>query len=111
GTKPGIPVVSPNAPNAASPALPPSVAQKATLIQQGKLPVPPSASINTAVKPGTPGAPGPPGAPGTSAAPGAPGAPLGARGGAAANAPPAVNAPPNAPPQGQPLPRAHTPPV
>jgi uncharacterized caspase-like protein len=32
-------------------ALPPSVAQRATLIQQGKLPVPPSASINTAVKP------------------------------------------------------------
>lgn len=28
------------------PALPPSVAQKASLIQQGKLPVPPSASIN-----------------------------------------------------------------
>src|SRR5437763_4197937 len=55
GAKGGIAVV---APNAASPALPPSVAQKATLIQQGKLTVPPSASINPAVvKPGAPGAP------------------------------------------------------
>jgi uncharacterized caspase-like protein len=100
GAKLGIPVA---APNAASPALPPSVAQKATLIQQGKLPVPASASINPAVKPGAPGAPGTP--------PGAPGAPLGARGGAAANAPPPVNVPPNAQPQGQPLPRANTLPV
>src|ERR1700686_3036572 len=33
-------------PTAAAPALPPSVAQRASLIQQGKLPVPPSASIN-----------------------------------------------------------------
>ena len=39
---------------AGSPVLPPSVAQRATLIQQGKLPVPPSASINTAIKPGMP---------------------------------------------------------
>ena len=43
--------------------------------------------------------------------PGAPGAPLGARGGAAPNAPIPANAPPNAPPQGQPLPKANTLPV
>jgi uncharacterized caspase-like protein len=42
---------------AGGPALPPSVAQRASLIQQGKLPVPPSASINPVVRPGTPGAP------------------------------------------------------
>jgi uncharacterized caspase-like protein len=42
---------------AGSAALPPSVAQRASLIQQGKLPVPPSASINTAVKPAALGAP------------------------------------------------------
>jgi uncharacterized caspase-like protein len=44
-------------PSAASPGLPPSVAQKASLIQQGKLPVPPSASINPAIKPAALGAP------------------------------------------------------
>src|SRR6185436_7648840 len=56
----------------ATPTLPPSVAQKATLIQQGKLPVPPSAAINPAVKTGltaapVPGAPPPtvPPSPGT----------------------------------------------
>ncbi|MGQ0683496.1 caspase family protein, partial [Bradyrhizobium sp.] len=38
GAKGAIPVA---APGAATPALPPSVAQKATLIQQGKAPVPP----------------------------------------------------------------------
>jgi uncharacterized caspase-like protein len=43
-------------PAGAGPALPPAVAQRASLIQQGKLPVPPSASINPAAKPGTPGA-------------------------------------------------------
>jgi uncharacterized caspase-like protein len=43
-------------PAAATPSLPPSVAQRASLIQQGKLPVPPSASINPAIRPGTPGA-------------------------------------------------------
>ena len=42
----------------AAPGLPPSVAQRATLIQQGKLPVPPSASINPAVRRGPPGASG-----------------------------------------------------
>ena len=36
----------------ATPALPPSVRQRASLIQQGKLPAPPSAAINPAVKPG-----------------------------------------------------------
>ena len=41
----------------ATPTLPPAVAQRATLIQQGKLPVPPSAAINPAVKTGLPGAP------------------------------------------------------
>ncbi len=43
-------------PTAAGPALPPAVAQRASLIQQGKLPPPPSASINPMVKPGAPGA-------------------------------------------------------
>ena len=37
-------------PNGAGPALPPAVAQKASLIQQGKLPVPPSASIDPTAK-------------------------------------------------------------
>jgi uncharacterized caspase-like protein len=48
---------------AATPTLPPAVAQRATLIQQGKLPAPPSASINPAARPGAPGAPGVQGAP------------------------------------------------
>jgi uncharacterized caspase-like protein len=47
----------------ATPALPPAVAQKASLIQQGKLPVPPSASVNPAAKSGASGVPGPGGAP------------------------------------------------
>ena len=46
------------APVTAGPALPAAAAQKASLIQQGKLPPPPSASINPAAKPGTPGVPG-----------------------------------------------------
>ena len=82
GGKGAIPVT---APGAASPALPPSVAQRATLIQQGKAPVPPSAAINPAIKPGGPT--------GTAA--------------------PSVQ-PANAPafsPQGQPLPRANALPV
>ncbi|SDM95542.1 caspase domain-containing protein [Afipia sp. GAS231] len=37
--------------------VPPAAAQKASLIQQGKLPMPLSASINPAAKAGTPGAP------------------------------------------------------
>lgn len=41
---------------APGPSLPPAVAQRASLIQQGKLPVPPSASINPTARPGTPGA-------------------------------------------------------
>src|SRR6516162_939120 len=38
------------------PSLPPAVAQRASLIQQGRLPPPPSASINVTARPGTPGA-------------------------------------------------------
>jgi uncharacterized caspase-like protein len=49
-------------PSAASPSLPPSVAQKASLIQQGKLPVPPSASIKPAVNVTTPSGGAGPGA-------------------------------------------------
>ena len=48
---PPPPVAAAPAPGGATPTLPPAVAQKATLIQQGKLPVPPSASINPVVKP------------------------------------------------------------
>ena len=60
---PGAPGAAPASPGAntappgAGPALPPAVAQKASLIQQGKLPPPPSASINPAAKPAAPGAP------------------------------------------------------
>jgi uncharacterized caspase-like protein len=72
------------APGAGSPALPPSVAQRASLIREGKAPVPPSASINPAVRPAAPS--GPAGA-ATALQP--------------ANAPPAT-------PQGQPVPRANT---
>jgi len=56
----------------AGPALPPAVAQRATLIQQGKAPIPPSASINPADHRGRPGGPtaplptnGTPGGPGS----------------------------------------------
>ena len=38
------------------PSLPPAVAQRASLIQQGSLPPPPSASINVTAWPGSPGA-------------------------------------------------------
>jgi uncharacterized caspase-like protein len=44
-------------PAAVGPALPAAAQQKATLIQQGTMPMPPSALINPAAKPGTPGAP------------------------------------------------------
>ena len=44
----------------ATPTLPPAVAQRATLIQQGKAPVPPSAAINPAARAGLPGARGRP---------------------------------------------------
>src|SRR5450631_2569056 len=73
------------------PALPPAVAQRASLIQQGKLAVPPSASINPAARLGTPGTP-----PGQKAAP---------------NTPLPANVSPNALPQGQALPKANALPV
>ena len=59
GTKAGGRPGSPVAPGqgGATPTLPPAVAQRATLIQQGKAPVPPSAAINPAVRTGLPGAP------------------------------------------------------
>jgi uncharacterized caspase-like protein len=56
------PPVAAGSAGGATPALPPAVAQRATLIQQGKAPVPPSASVNPAVRAGTPSAPGTPGA-------------------------------------------------
>jgi uncharacterized caspase-like protein len=112
------------APGAASPALPPSVAQRASLIREGKAPVPPSASINPAVRPAAPA--GPAGAttalqpanappltpqgqsfprantlPGTKGAPGPAGATTAVQ---PANAPPVT-------PQSQPLPRANALPV
>lgn len=77
--------------SAATAALPPAVAQRASLIQQGKLPMPPSASINPAAKAGTPGAP------------------VGRI--APANAPQPANVAPNALPQGQGLPKANSLPV
>src|SRR5947208_3038848 len=52
--RPGSPVVP--AQGGATPTLPPAVAQRATLIQQGKAPVPPSAAINPAARTGLPGA-------------------------------------------------------
>ncbi|ANW01940.1 caspase family protein [Bradyrhizobium icense] len=57
--RPGSPaaVVAPRQGGGATPTLPPAVAQRATLIQQGKAPVPPSAAINPAVRTGLPGAP------------------------------------------------------
>lgn len=60
GSKMGLPGAVPAPGGSAIPALPPSVAQRATLIQQGKAPVPPSASINpanAAIKPGVTPAP------------------------------------------------------
>ena len=61
GAKAGGPAGSPAATVAprtggATPTLPPAVAQRATLIQQGKAPVPPSAAINPAARAGLPGA-------------------------------------------------------
>jgi uncharacterized caspase-like protein len=116
---PPPPVAAAPAPGGATPTLPPAVAQKATLIQQGKLPVPPSASINPVVKPAVLGAPGAPSAPGASSAPGAaatPGAPNGIK--AAPNAPQPANVTPNAatapntpPPGPQGLPKANALPV
>ncbi|MDE5453950.1 caspase-like domain-containing protein, partial [Bradyrhizobium sp. CSA112] len=57
--RPGSPAatVAPGQVGGATPTLPPAVAQRATLIQQGKAPVPPSATINPAVRTGLPGTP------------------------------------------------------
>jgi uncharacterized caspase-like protein len=54
GGRPGSPVAPGQ--GGATPTLPPAVAQRATLIQQGKAPVPPSAAINPAARAGLPGA-------------------------------------------------------
>jgi uncharacterized caspase-like protein len=78
------------APAGAGPTLPAAAAQKASLIQQGKLPMPPSASINPAK-------------------PGSPAAPLGQK--AAPAAPQPANVTPNALPQGQGLPKANSLPI
>ncbi len=48
------PAIAGHGGSAAGPAVPPAVAQRATLIQQGKLPVPPSASISATGRGGTP---------------------------------------------------------
>jgi uncharacterized caspase-like protein len=89
-TGPGVANALPAAKGATA-VLPPAVAQRASLIQQGKLPMPPSASINPAAKAGTPGAPIGKIAPG--------------------NAPQPANVGPNALPQGQALPKANSLPV
>ena len=86
GGRPGSPVAPGQ--GGATPTLPPAVAQRATLIQQGKAPVPPSAAINPAARAGLPGA----------GQAGRPNAPL------PANAPGAL-------PSTQPLPRTNTLPV
>ena len=86
-------------PGSATPTLPPAVAQRAALIQQGKLPVPPSASVNPAVRPaalGTTATPGRPVPPGQKAAP---------------NAPQPATAPPAQGPRTTTLPKANTLPV
>src|SRR6185295_7348479 len=105
GGRPGAPIAPGQ--GGATPTLPPAVAQRATLIQQGKAPVPPSATINPAVRTGLPGAPagqiGRPNAPLPANAPGgspppAPGAATGSRPAIGATAPaagqPRVVAPP-----------------
>jgi uncharacterized caspase-like protein len=93
GGRPGSPagVIAPGQGGGATPTLPPAVAQRATLIQQGKAPVPPSATINPAIRAGFPGAPA-----------GQTGRP---------NATQPVNAPPGALPSTQPVPRANALPV
>ena len=75
----------------AGPALPAAATQKASLIRQGKLPMPPSASINPAAKPGISGAPA-----------GQKGAP---------NAPVPTRLSPNALPAGEALPKTNALPV
>ena len=89
GTKAG-PGQGAVAPAGAGPTLPAAAAQKASLIQQGKLPMPPSAAINPA-KPGTPATP------------------LGQKAAPATLQP--ANVAPNALPQGQGLPKANSLPV
>ena len=89
GGRPGAPAIGAGQ-GGATPTLPPAVAQRATLIQQGKAPVPPSAAINPAVRTGFPGAPG-----------GRPGGPNSVQ---PANAPAAL-------PSNQPLPRTNALPV
>lgn len=74
--RPGSPekTVAPAQRSGATPTLPPAVAQRATLIQQGRAPVPPSATINPAVRTGLPGAPaGPTGRPNATQPANAPG--------------------------------------
>jgi uncharacterized caspase-like protein len=80
-------------PAGAGPALPAAAAQRASLIQQGKLPMPQSALINPA-RPGTPAAPL-----GQKAAPATPATPL------------PTNVSPNALPQSQAVPKANALPV
>jgi uncharacterized caspase-like protein len=87
--KPGQGGVTP--PTGAGTALPGAAMHKATLIQQGKLPMPQSALINPATKPGTAGAP------------------LGQKG--APNTPLPTNVPPNELPKANALPKANTLPV
>jgi uncharacterized caspase-like protein len=97
---PGAPGAAPPSPGAkavgtapagAGPALPAAAAQKASLIQQGKLPLPPSASINPGAKPAAPGVPN-----GQKAAP---------------TTPVPANVSPNALPQSQTVPKANALPV
>jgi uncharacterized caspase-like protein len=60
--RPGTPL-APGQAGGATPTLPPAVVQRATLIQQGKAPAPPSAAINPAARTGLPGTPGQAGRP------------------------------------------------
>jgi uncharacterized caspase-like protein len=71
--RPGTPL-APGQAGGATPTLPPAVAQRATLIQQGKAPVPPSAAINPAARTGLPGTPGQAGRPNPALPANAPGA-------------------------------------
>jgi len=91
--RPGSPAatVAPGQGGGATPTLPPAVAQRATLIQQGKAPLPQSATINPAVRTGLPGAPA-----GTIGRP---------------NATQPVNVPPGTSPSTQPSPRINALPV
>ncbi len=124
GGRPGVPP-APGQVGGATPALPPAAMQRANLIQQGKAPVPLSASINPAARgnglPGAPGQAGRPNAPlqanapaglppsQTLPVPGARGAPPVPPGGVAPNARgapggPPPGGPPSAGPAGRPAP-------